>query len=88
MFSDQFYEERLSVREQNMKLLLETVVCIMHCRKIVIHIFFAETVTCICATETSNCIIATETVTCITVTERSTNILATESTTSKPAKMQ
>ena len=25
MFSDQFYEERLSVRERNMKLLLETV---------------------------------------------------------------
>ena len=26
MFPDQFYEERLSVREWNMKLLLETVV--------------------------------------------------------------
>ena len=25
MFSDQFYEEKLSVREQNMKSLLETV---------------------------------------------------------------
>ena len=25
MFSDQFYEKRLSVRERNMKLLLETV---------------------------------------------------------------
>ena len=28
MFSNQFYEERLSVREGNMKLLLETVTCI------------------------------------------------------------
>ena len=106
MFSDQFYEERLSFREWNMKFLLETVMCIMHCRKyhlhycnrdspiciitikIVIHIFVAETVTCICAAEHSNCIIATETVTCIIVTERSTNIPVTESITSKPAKMQ
>ena len=104
MFSDQFYEERLSVAEWNMKLLLETVMCIMHCRKyhlhncnrdsciiiikIVTHIFVAETVTCICAAETSNCIIATETITCIIVTERSTNTPVTESATSKPAKMQ
>ena len=103
MFSDQFYEVRLSVRERNMKLLLETVMCIMHRRKyhlrncnsgsnltikIVIHIFVAETVTCICAAEASNCIIATETVTCIIVTERSTNIPVTGITTSKPAKMQ
>ena len=98
MFSVQFYEKMLSVRERNMKLLLETVtyiaikervtciitmetvMCIMHCRKyhphncnrdciiiikIVIRIFAAETVTCICAAETSNCIIATETVTYI-----------------------
>ena len=79
MFSDQFYEERLSVREQNMKLLLEIVMCIMHCRKY--HIFVAENVTCICAAETSNCIIATETVTCITVAERFTNIPVTESST-------
>ena len=93
---------RLSVREQNMKLLLETVMCIMHCRKyhshncnkdshlhnLFIHIFVAETVTCIYAADTSNCIIATETVTCIVVTERSTNMPVTESTISKPAKMQ
>ena len=37
MFSDQFYEERLSVREGNMKLLLETVMCIIHCRKCHLH---------------------------------------------------
>ena len=103
MFSDQFYKERLLVREQDMKLFLETVMCIMHCRKyhlvtetpisiitikIVINIFVAETVTCICAAETSNCIITTETITSIIVTERSTNIAVTESTTSKPAKIQ
>ena len=55
MFSGQFYEKRLSVRERNMKLLLETVtyiaikerltciitietvMCIMHCRKYHLH---------------------------------------------------
>ena len=37
MFSDPFYEERLSVREWNMKLLLETVICTMHCRKCHLH---------------------------------------------------
>ena len=34
MFPDQFYEEGLSVREHNMKFLLETVMCIRQCRKI------------------------------------------------------
>ena len=29
MFSDQFHEETLSVRERNMKLLLEAVMCII-----------------------------------------------------------
>ena len=42
MFSDQFYEEKLSVRERNMKLLLETV----------IYIAIKERVTCIIAMET------------------------------------
>ena len=28
MFSDQFYEDRMSVRERNKKLLLETVTCV------------------------------------------------------------
>ena len=75
--------------------IIETVMCIMHCRKynptetltciitikIVTHIFAAETLTCISAAETSNYIIATETVTWIIATERSTNITVTESTT-------
>ena len=42
MFSDQFYEKRLSVRERNMKLLLETVT----------YIAIKETVTCIITMET------------------------------------
>ena len=52
MFSGQFYEKWLSVRERNMKLLLKTVtyiaikkdspsservVCIIHCRKYHLH---------------------------------------------------
>ena len=47
MFFDQFYEENLSVREWNMKLLLETVTCIA----------IKETVTYIIAVETVMCII-------------------------------
>ena len=46
MFSDQFYEKRLSVRERNMKLLLETVT----------YIAIKERVTCIIAIETVMCI--------------------------------
>ena len=42
MFSDQFYEERLSVRKRNMKLLLETFT----------YIAIKEGVTCIIAMET------------------------------------
>ena len=42
MFSDQFYEKRLSVRERNMKLLFETVT----------HIAIKERVTCIITMET------------------------------------
>ena len=42
MFSDQFYEQRLSVRERNMKLLLETVT----------YIAIKERVICIIAMET------------------------------------
>ena len=55
MFFGQYYEKRLSVRERNMKLLLETVtniaikesvtciitvetvMCLMHCRKYHLH---------------------------------------------------
>ena len=43
MFSGQFYKKRLSVRERNMKLLLETVTCICA----------AETSNCIIATKKS-----------------------------------
>ena len=42
MLSDQFYEKRLSVRERNMKLLLETVTLIA----------IKERVTCIITMET------------------------------------
>ena len=58
----------------------ETPTCVVSI-KIVIHIFAAETFTCINAAETSNCITATETVTCIIATKRSTNINAVENTT-------
>ena len=93
MLSGQFYEKRLSVRESNTKLLLETVtyiaikerhpetpICIITI-KIVTHMFAAEIVSYICAAETSNCMTATETVTCIIVTGRSTNIPVIESNT-------
>ena len=45
MFSDQFYEEGLSVRERNMKWLLETAT----------YIAIKERVTCIIEMETVNC---------------------------------
>ena len=74
MFSGQFYEKWMSVRERNIKLLLEavtymatteTATCIITI-EIVTHIFAAETFTYVSVAETSNCIIATETVTFIT----------------------
>ena len=46
MFSDQFCKERVSVRERNIKLLLETVT----------YIAIKERVTCIIAMETAMCI--------------------------------
>ena len=46
MFSGQFYEDRLSVREMNVKLLLETVT----------YIAIKERVTCIITIETVTCI--------------------------------
>ena len=67
MFSGQFYERQVSVKERNTKLLLETVtyiaiietvMCITHCRKY--------------------CIIATETPTCIVTINIATHIFATE----------
>ena len=45
MFCGQFYEKRLSVRESNMKLLLETAT----------YIAIKERVTCIIEMETVNC---------------------------------
>ena len=90
----------MSVKERNTKLLLatvtyiaiiETVMCITHCRKyciiatgtptcivtinIATHIFATEIVTYISSGETSNCVIATETVTFITATKRSTTFI-------------
>ena len=46
MFSGQFYEKWVSVRERNIKLLLETVT----------YIATTETVTCIITTEIAMCI--------------------------------
>ena len=46
MFPDQFYEMRLSVKEMNMKLLLETVTYIA-IKKRVTCIITIETVTCV-----------------------------------------
>ena len=75
MFSGQFYENWMSVRERNIKchlhnynrnnyvhnciIVAETPICIITI-KIVTHIFTAETFTCISAAETSNYIIGTE----------------------------
>ena len=110
MFSGQFYEMRLSVRERNMKLLfetvtyiaikerltciitIETVICIMHCRKYHLH-YCTETPICIItkkivtrvfATETVSCICAAETSNCITATGTGTCIIATERSTNTP----
>ena len=91
MFSDQFYEKRLSFRERNMKLLLETVtyirvtckitmetvMCIMHCRKYHLH-------DCNRDSHLHNCnkivtrIFAAETVTCKCTAKTSNCIIATE----------
>ena len=109
MFSGQFYE-KLSVREKNMKSLLqsvtylaikerviciitiETVMCIMHCRKYHLHnctvtpicIITIKIVTHIFVAEIVNCICATETSNCIMTTEIFTCIIATERSTNIP----
>ena len=60
MFSGQFYEKRLSVREGNMKSLLQTVT----------YIAIKERVTCIITIETVKCIVNyPENTTCIIATE-------------------
>ena len=86
MFFGQFFEKWVSVRERNIKLLLETVTYItitetstyMITTKIVTHIFVEETIACINAAGTSNSIIST--VACTIATERSTSITVIEST--------
>ena len=61
MFSCQYYEQRVSVRERNVKLLLESV----------LYIAITETVTCIlkdkqlCIAESTTCVVRTETPICI-----------------------
>ena len=95
MFSCQFYEKWVSVRERNIKLLLEsvsyiaikeTVTCILEYKQLCT----AESITCKIAIETPICIntikIVThifdkETVTCISAAETSNSIIATETVT-------
>ena len=110
MFSGQFYEKRLSVRERNMKSLLqtvtyiaikervtciitiETVMCIMHCRKYHLHnctgtpicIITIKIVTHIFVAEIVTCICAAETSNRIMATEIVTCIIATERSTNIP----
>ena len=59
MFSGQFYEMKLSVRERNMKLLPETVTYIA-IRERVTCIITIEAVTCIMHCKNTTCIIATD----------------------------
>ena len=87
MFSGQFYEKRLSVREMNMKLLLEAATYIA-IKESHLHNYNRRGHVHNALQKTSNCITATETVTCIIATERSSNIPVTESNTRKAAKMQ
>ena len=68
MFSGQFTEKWVSVRERNIKLLLETAT----------YIATTETVTCIITTEYTTCMIATETPTCIVSIKIVTHIFAAE----------
>ena len=77
MFSFQFYEKWVSVRERNIKLLLESVT----------YIAITETVTCIlqqkqlCTAESTTCIIATVTPICINTIKIVTNIFDDETAT-------
>ena len=80
MFSDQFYEEGLLVRERNMKLLLETVMWIMHCRKY--HLYSCNrTPICIITIKIFIHIFVAKTDTCICAAETSNSIIATETVT-------
>ena len=77
MLSGQFYEKRLSVRERNMKLLLEkvtciitidTVMCIMHSRKYYLHNCDRDSI-CTITLKIVTHIFAAETLTCICAAE-------------------
>ena len=92
MFSGQFYEMWVSVWERNIKLLLETVICIISAVEISNYIIATETVTCIIATERSTnipvtkyhlktCINAADVVTCIIAIESVSCIVPTETAT-------
>ena len=98
-----FMKRGCQLENEYMKLLLETVMCIMHCRKYHLHNcnrdshLYNYNKNCyphICS-ETVTCICAAETSYCIIATETVICIIVTErstnipvSTTSKPAKMQ
>ena len=95
MFSCQFYEKWLPVRERNIKLLLESVICIAIAETVTLilqekQLCTAESTTYIVATEIPTCIntikIVTqifdaETVTCINAAKTSNSIIATETVT-------
>ena len=78
MFSCQFYEQWVSLRERNRKCLLESVT----------YIAITETVICIlqekqlCTTESTTCIVATETPTSINTIEIVTPIFNAETSAS------
>ena len=77
MFSCQFYEKWVSLRERNRNFLLESVT----------YIAITETVTCIvqekqlCTTESTTCIATTETLTCINTIKIVTPIFNAETAT-------
>ena len=91
MFSGQFYEKWVPVRERNIKLLLETVRYIARTGhlpiEIVMYIMHCRNTTCMIVTETSTCIIsikivthifAADTFTCINGAETSNYIISTK----------
>ena len=95
MFSGQFYEKRLSVRERNIKFLLETATYMAMKKKSYLHIYnrnshvrnalqkitATEAPICIITIKIFNHIFAAETVTCICAAENSTCIVATKTVT-------
>ena len=73
MFSGQYYEKRLSVRERNMKMLLETITYIA-IKESVTCIITKETVMCIMHYKNTTCINATQTLICIIAIKIATHI--------------